>query len=98
MRHPSEPFSARRLPRPSRPRVGRPSKLGDNAARLILLALVNGADHATAARYVRVHHDTLAKWLKRNGEPYATFQAWVREAESAFEMHVSHAIHEHGGA
>jgi hypothetical protein len=51
------------------------------------MALYAGAYRATAARYARVPPETLSRWLAwTDREPYATFKAWVEEAEAAFEM------------
>lgn len=85
------PFSLRVLPPPPF-RAGRPTDLTTEKARVILVALANGSYRGPAAEYGGIPEETLSRWMKRTGEPYDTFQRWVREAEAAAEMRMVNAI------
>jgi hypothetical protein len=85
------PFSIRTLP-PTARRSGPPSSLTDDVARIILIALANGSYRGPAAEYAGVGEETLSRWMNKSGEPYETFQRWVREAEAYAEMRMVNAI------
>lgn len=88
---PMAPFALRRLPPPP-PRPGRPTDLTDDRARKILIALANGSYRGPAAEFAGIPEETLSRWMKRTGEPYETFQKWVREAEAHAELRMVNAI------
>lgn len=85
------PFAMRRLPDPPI-RRGRPTDLTDDKAHKILIALANGSYRGPAAEFAGVPEETLSRWLARKGQPYETFQAWVREAEAHAEIRMVNAI------
>jgi len=88
---PPTAFAMRTLP-PSPVRSGPPTELTDERARKILVALANGSYRGPAAEYGGIQEETLSRWMKRTGEPYETFQKWVREAEAAVEIRMVNNI------
>lgn len=84
-------FAMRRLPE-TPPHRGRPTDLTNERANTILVALANGSYRGPSAQYAGVSEETLSRWMSRKGEPYETFQAWVREAEAYAEIRMVNAI------
>ena len=74
---------------------GRPTALTSDRARKILIAIAAGMYRGQAALLAGVNPTMLSKWLSRDGEPYATFQNWVSEAEAHFEATMITKIAKH---
>lgn len=80
-----------KLPGQSR-RGGGKTHLTNHRAAVVLHALGCGCYRETAAPLADVTPETLAHWMKWEGEPYATFQRLVREAEADLEARMVKAL------
>jgi hypothetical protein len=62
------------------------SKLNDEAAGIILEALRAGHYRKTAAALAGIHATTFSEWMRREHEPYKSFQSMVLAAEAEAEQ------------
>lgn len=65
---------------------GRPSKLTDEVASKIIMALRLGAHQGPAAAWAGVRPETMSRWMHAEGEPFESFQMKVKESEAWSEM------------
>ncbi len=67
-------------------------KLNDKLANEICEQLQRGASLALVASWVGIAGHTLSDWLRRKGEPYATFQTAVSQSLAYAEMNMINCI------
>jgi hypothetical protein len=80
-----------KLPGQSR-RGGGKTRLTNHRAAVVLHALGCGCYRETAAQLAGATPETLTRWMKWDGEPYATFQRLVRKAEADLEARMVTAL------
>ncbi|MGH9313084.1 MAG: hypothetical protein ACRD1S_07785 [Vicinamibacterales bacterium] len=71
---------------------GRPTRLTDEIASKILMAIKGGAYRCTAAAWAGIETDIFARWMMRDDEPYASFRRLVTEAEAHAELKMVSAV------
>lgn len=80
------------IPRPDalitlpRKTIGRPTRLTDEIASKILMAIKGGSYRTVAAQWAGVEVDVFCRWMGMKGEPYETFRRHVEEAEAHSEL------------
>lgn len=87
------PFQPVKLTRPKRERkLATESKLTDEMATKILLALRCGAYQPVACAVAGVRYGTFVNWLRWKGQPYEEFQMLVKQQENMAELHLLNII------